>query len=110
MVAKLKQNFLHLERSGQRFDEHRRTNGAVRHPDVRLRKQENIVPEAGLEIVLHLGKIEVRAEAAGHELLGIVVKVQGKVEEGARNSGDEQNHIVLYAEPLAVGWAVGGAG
>ena len=61
VLTQLEQDLLHLERSRERLDEHRRADRAVLHADVRLRKVEDVVPEARLEVVLHLGKVEVRA-------------------------------------------------
>lgn len=81
MIPELKEDLLHVERGRERFDENGGSDGVERHPDVRLRENEDIVPEAGLEIVLHLGQIEVRATAARNELLGVVVEVKTEIEE-----------------------------
>ncbi len=44
---------------------------------------EDVVPEAGFEVRLELGEIEVGAGAAGEELLGVVEEIEAEVEEGA---------------------------
>ena len=80
MSPELEENFLHLERSRKRLNQHRRADGAVRHTNVGLRKAENVVPEARLKVMLHLGKIEVRTGAASDEFLRIVEEVKSKVE------------------------------
>ena len=75
VCAELEKDFLHLERGWERLDENSRADGAVRKPDIRLREVEDIIPEPRLTVVLHFREIEVRAGAAGDELLGIMVEV-----------------------------------
>src|SRR5215212_5083964 len=73
VIAQLPENLVHLERGEDRFDEHRRADGAVRNAELLLRADEDVVPEARLEVRLHLRQIKVRAGAA-RELFGRVVK------------------------------------
>lgn len=56
----------------------------MRHADVRLREDEDVVPESRLQIVLHLREVEVRSEPALHEFVGVVVEVDREVEQGSR--------------------------
>jgi len=80
VVAELEQDLLHLKGGRQGLDEDGGTDGVVRHADVGLGEQEDVIPETSFEVMFHLGKIEVRAEATVHQLLGVVVKIEGKVE------------------------------
>jgi len=73
----------------------------VGHPNVRLREQEDIVPEASLEIVLHLGEIEVRPGAAFDELLCVVIKVEGKIKERARHGDIVDCHSRFVQVPTS---------
>lgn len=75
VVPQFEKNLLHTERSGERLDENGCTDSVMGDADVRLRKQEDIVPEARFEIVLHLRQIEIGTGATGNEFLGIVIKV-----------------------------------
>jgi len=51
------------------------------HADVGLGEHEDVVPETRFEIVFHFGKVEIRSETALHELMSVVIKVHGKVEQ-----------------------------
>ena len=85
MLPELEQDLLHLEGSRKSLNQHCATDGSVRQANVRLREVEDVVPETGLLVVLHLGKIEVRSEATSDELLGVVEEVESKVEDSSRN-------------------------
>ena len=75
VLAELKQDLLHLERGGERLDQHGSADGSVLHADVRLREVEDIVPEPRFLVVLHFGEVEVRARAARDELFLAIVKL-----------------------------------
>jgi len=75
MVPQFKENLFHLEGGGESFDEDGGTDGVVGHADVGLREHKDIVPETSLEVVLHLGKVEVGTKSALDELLGVVEEV-----------------------------------
>ncbi len=79
MIAELKEDLLHLECGGKCLNEHGCTNGVVLHADEGLRENEHVVPQARLEIVLHLGEVEVRSMPALDELVRIVVEVNSKI-------------------------------
>ena len=55
------------------------------HADVRLGKHKDVVPETRFEVVFHFGKVEVRSKTALHELVSVVIKVHGKVEQRPRD-------------------------
>ena len=58
-------------------------DGAARDAEVFLCAEEDVVPEAGFEMRLHFGEIEVRAGAARDELFGVVEEIEGEVEDAA---------------------------
>src|SRR5207248_608116 len=64
MVAQFVKDFVHLKRSRNGFDEHGGANAAARNSQFVLREIERVVPNPGLEMALHLRKIEIRAAAA----------------------------------------------
>ena len=72
MVAQFVEDLVHLERRGERLDEHRRADGAVGEAEALLGEREDVVPEPGLAVVLELRQVEVRAAAAGDELVRVV--------------------------------------
>ena len=84
MFAQLVQDLLHLERGGQRLDEHRRADGTARNAERLLRREEDVVPQACLEMVLELGQVEVRATATSDQLGGVVEEVQAKIHQARR--------------------------
>ena len=69
VVAQLEEDLLHLERGGQRLDEHGRADRAVRDADVLLAEGEDVVPQLRLFARLELGDVEVRAAAVRDQLL-----------------------------------------
>ncbi len=85
MVSQLEKDLFHLESGGESFDQNGGSDSIMRHADVRLGEKENVVPQAGLEVVLHLWKVKVRAKAPLNEFLGIVIKVKAKIEQGTRH-------------------------
>ena len=66
----------HVEDGGDGLDQDRAADRAARDRDVVLGKLEDVVPQARLEVVLHLRQVEVRAEAALDGLDGVVEEVQ----------------------------------
>ena len=80
VVPELVEDFLHLEGGGQGLNENSTPDLAVREAELRSGGAEDIVPEASLKVVLHLGKVEVRSQAALDELGSVVEEVETKVE------------------------------
>lgn len=76
-----------MKGSGEGFNQHGSTNGTLRDSDITLGKGENIVPEASLLVVLHLGKVEVRTRSSIDEFTSVMEEVEGKIEDGAGNGG-----------------------
>jgi hypothetical protein len=80
MVSQLEKYLFHLESGRKSFNQNSSPDSIVRQADVRLSEKENVVPQTGLEIVLHLWKVKVRAKAPLNEFLGIVIEVKAKIE------------------------------
>ena len=55
MLAQLVEELVHLKGGGERLDEARRAHGAARDAQVRLRGEEDVVPEAALKVGLSVG-------------------------------------------------------
>lgn len=83
MIPQLEEDLLHLECSWKSLDQNSSSDGASRETDVRLSKVEDVVPKAGLFVVLHFGKVEVRSESTSDLLLGVVEEEESKVENGS---------------------------
>ena len=72
-----------------------------REAEFGLGLDEDVVPEAGFEVRLHLGQVEVGAGAAGEELLRVVEGVEAEVEEGAGHGFAVDEHVALFEVPAA---------
>ena len=85
MRPQLVQNLVHLERGHDGLDQHRGADGALGQAHEPLGLGEHLVPEPGLEMALELGQVEVGAAAPGQQLTGVVVEVEGEVEQARRH-------------------------
>jgi hypothetical protein len=83
MIPHFKKNLLHMKSSRKSFNKNSGSNCGMSHADIRLRKQENVVPEMSLEIMFHFRKIEVWTGSRLDKLMHIVIKVHRKVKERA---------------------------
>jgi hypothetical protein len=99
VMAKLEQNLLHLESSGECLNQDGAADGSKWNPEVVLGKVENIVPKASFTVVLHLREVEVRTAAASKELFCIVEEVEGKVENGAAHGLIVNGHTRFIKMP-----------
>ncbi|KAH0294862.1 malate synthase, partial [Aureobasidium sp. EXF-3399] len=63
---------VHLKCCHDGLDQDGTSDGTTGHANVVLSKVEDIVPESGLEMTLHLGKVEVWAGSSLDKLLGVV--------------------------------------
>src|SRR5216684_2547489 len=90
-----------MESSGEGFNQDGCSDSVVRHADVRLREQENVVPQAGLEIVLHLRKVEIGTESPLDEFIRVMIKEKPEVEQGTRNWCFVNSHAWLIEVPAA---------
>ena len=99
MVPEFKEDLFHLECGRQRFNEDGSSDSIVGDTEIGLRKEKDVVPETGLKIVLHLWKIKVGSGVTLDELLSVVVKIEGKVEEGGRHGDVVHRHAGLVEMP-----------
>ena len=99
MVTELVDDLVHLESGEDGLDQHGTADGATGHADVVLGKVEDIVPETSLEMRLHLGEVEVGAEAALDGLEGVVEEVQTKVEERTADGLTVDGDVLLLKVP-----------
>lgn len=79
VVPQFEKNLFHLESGGEGFDQYGSSDGVVRHADVRLGEKEDIIPQAGLEVVLHFWKVKVRTKAPLHKFLGVVIEIKPEI-------------------------------
>ena len=101
MVAQLVDDLVHLKGGQDGLDEHGAADGAARHADVVLSQVEGVVPQAGLEVRLHLGQVEVRAGAALDQLGRVVEEVEAKVEQAAGYGLAVDGEVLLVEVPAA---------
>ncbi len=124
MLAERVDDLRHLERGGQRLDQHGGADQTLREPERLAGEGEDVVPERRLEVVLHLGQVEVEAavalgqppagmegvEAEVHERAGDGVAVDGEVLLGqvpAARAHEQRRRVVDQLVVAAVGALVG---
>ena len=83
VVPEFVEDLVHLERGGDGLDQDGGADGALRDAEVVLGEDEDLVPEPGLEVALHLGQVVVRAVAVLQQLPGHVEEVQAEVHQRA---------------------------
>ena len=96
MIAELIDNLVHLKCRSDGLNQDRTSDSAPWHADVVLRKVEDIVPEASLEVGFHLGQVEVRAGSSLDKLLGIVEEVEAEVEQAAGDGFSVNGKVLLF--------------
>ena len=101
VVAQFVEDLLHLERGGDGLDQHGGADGALRDAQQVLGQDEDVVPQPGLEVVLDLRQVEVRALALGDQAAGVVEEVQAEVHDAAGDRGAVDEHVLLRQVPAA---------
>ncbi|GAP59083.1 hypothetical protein AHiyo1_22970 [Arthrobacter sp. Hiyo1] len=101
MIAQLVQDLLHFERRGDGFDQHGGADGALRDAEQVLGQDEDVVPEPGLEVVLDLGQVEVRALALCQQAAGVVEEEQAEIDHATGNGLPVDEHVLLRQVPAA---------
>ncbi len=81
MIAELVQNFVHLKSAEDGFDQHGGADRALGNAEGLLGEDEDIVPEAGFQVALHLGEIEIRSGAMRELVGGVVEEEESEIEE-----------------------------
>ena len=99
MVPQLEKDFFHLERSRESLDKNGSADRVMRHADIGLGKNKNIVPETRFKIVFHFREVEVWPRPALDELMCIVIKVEGKVKDRSRDGGIVDRHARFVEVP-----------
>src|SRR5206468_2910778 len=74
-------------------------HAAVRDAEGLLREPEHLVPEASLQMALHLRQVEVRAGPAGSKLLRVVEEVEPEVHQAPRDRYAVDDHVLLRQVP-----------
>src|SRR5687768_17150415 len=83
MLAQLVEDLFHLERRGERLDQHGGADRSSGNAERILCVAKNVVPEACLEMALELRQIEVRTRAVAHELGCVVEEEEAEIDERA---------------------------
>ena len=101
VLAQLVEDLVHLERRGQRLDEHRRADRAAVDAQGLLRVHEDVVPQPRLAVALHLGQVEVGARAGVEQAPGVVEEVQPGVEQAGGHRRPVDQHVLVVQVPAA---------
>ena len=101
VVAQLEQDLVHLEGRQDRLDEHGRPDAAAGDAGGGLGVDEDVVPEAGLEVALQLRQVEVRAGPAAQRLGGVVEEVEAGIEQAGRDRPAVHQQVALLEVPAA---------
>jgi hypothetical protein len=96
VIAQLVQDGVHLECRRHRLDQHRGLDRPALQAELVLGDQEGVAPERRLVVRLQLGDVEVRAESALEQHLGVAMHVQAEVHERAR-------HVIAVHLQVALG-------
>ena len=101
MLTQFVQDFFHLERGEDGFDQHGGLDRALRQADLVLGHHEDVVPQARFQMAFHLRQVEERAGAAGDLFLGVVEQEEREVEDAARHAFTVDQHMLLVQVPAA---------
>src|SRR5207244_2406707 len=99
VVPEFVQDLLHLEGRRNRLDEGGGLHGADGNPEGLLREPEHLVPEASLQMALHLRQVKVRAGPASPKLLRVVEEVEPEVHQAPRDRYAVDDHVLLRQVP-----------
>ena len=101
VVAQLVEDLVHLEGRGDGLDQDGRPHRAVRHPERGLGVGEDVVPQARLEVRLHLRQVVVGPAPGGQQLAGVVEEVQAEVDQGRDHGAAVGGEVGLVEVPAA---------
>ena len=101
VVAQFIQNFVHLKRGEDGFDEDGHLDGAARNAELILREVEHVVPQTRFEMALQFGQVEIWTRAALSEAICIQKQIQAKVEERGGDGFATQRHVFFIQMPAA---------
>src|SRR4030095_10890672 len=101
MIAQLVENFVHLESGRDRFDQYRGADGPLRNAQLLLRKIEDIVPDARLEMALPFREVKVRPAAARDQFLRVVEEVEAEIDQPTGRRFTIHQQVFLNQMPAA---------
>ena len=101
VVAQLVEDLLHLERGQDRLDQHGRLDRPRRQVELLLGEDEDVVPQARLEVALELRQVEVRPAALVEQAPAVVEEVEAEVEEAAGDQVAVDEEVALREVPAA---------
>src|SRR5215203_4825417 len=101
VFAQLVEDLVHFEGGEYGLDEDRGLDGAPGYAELVLGQLEDVVPEPGLEVALHLGQVEVRPRAVVQQRPGVVEEVQAEIEESPGDLLPIYKHVLLEEVPAA---------
>src|SRR4051794_27800570 len=81
MVPEFKEDLIHFECGQDSLNQNRGPDRAARKSQFILRQVENVIPQAGLHVTLHLRKVEVWTGSLLHEAQGVVKKIKAEIKE-----------------------------
>jgi hypothetical protein len=110
VVTQFIDNLIHLKSSSDGLNQNSSTDGPPGHANVVLSEVEDVIPESGLEVGLHLGEVEVRTVAASNQLLGVVEEVETKIEQAAGDRLALNSEVLLVKVPASSTSDQGGKG
>src|SRR5581483_2755960 len=93
VVAKLMEDLLHLEGREDRLHEDGRLERAVGRAEALLAEGEDLVPEARLQVALHLGEVEGRRLPLGEQPARVVEGEEAEVDEAAARSEEHTSEL-----------------
>jgi len=99
VLTELVDDLVHLENTEDGLNENGTTDGTTGDTNPVLGNLEDIVPKTGLEVRLHLGKVEVRAKALGNGFLSVVEEVETKVKDTTRDGLTVNKEVRLIQVP-----------
>ena len=122
VVAQFVQDFVGFEGGQDGFDQHGGLDGPDGNVQGLLGVDENVVPQAGLQVTFHFRKIEIRTGAAFQQSFGVVVEVEAEIEYARRHRlsvhrdvlfhqvpspGADNQHGGLFAQPILLSFGGG---
>lgn len=105
VIPEFEEDFFHLECSRKCLDQNGSPDSIVGDTEIRLREEEDVVPQTGLEVMFHLWKVKVRTGAALDELVCIMIEIQREIEQRGGQWSVVNGHagLVQVPTPRSVG-------
>ena len=103
VVFEFEQDFIHLERRRQRFDQDRAAERAVFDAERFFRIGEDVVPQAGFFVAFHFGQVESGRLALRDHGFRVVEDIKAKIEERTGHPLAIDQYMLFRQMPAA--WA-----